>query len=101
LLNILPGLIANSKVHPIIIIQGDHGTKLDHFPILNAYYLPGAGKEKLYPTISPVNSFRLIFDTYFGAHYDLLPDVSYEPKNTQQAQFTAVGQSDYPTCPVK
>ncbi len=101
LLRILPGLIANSKVPPIIIIQGDHGSKVSRFPILNAYYLPGAGKAKLYPTISPVNSFRLVLDTYFGAHYNLLQDVPYDPKDVQRAQFTAVGQSDLPACPVK
>jgi hypothetical protein len=101
LLSILPGLIANSKVPPIIIIQGDHGSKVSRFPILNAYYLPGTGKEKLYPTISPVNSFRLIFDTYFGAQYDLLKDMSNDPKNVDKGQFTVVDQDDLPTCPVK
>ena len=101
LLSILPGIIANSKVPPIIIIQGDHGSKVSRFPILNAYYLPGAGKDKLYPTISPVNSFRLVLDTYFGAHYSLLQDVPYDPKDVQHGQFTAVGQADLPTCPVK
>jgi hypothetical protein len=101
LLSILPGLIANSKVPPVIIIQGDHGSKVSRFPILNAYYLPGAGKGKLYPTISPVNSFRLVLDTYFGAHYSLLQDTPYDPKNVGQAQFTAVAQDDLPACPVK
>jgi hypothetical protein len=101
LLSILPGLIANSRIPPIIIIQGDHGSKVNRFPILNAYYLPGAGKEKLYSTISPVNSFRLIFDTFFGAHYNLLQDVPYDPKDVQHGQFTSVGQADLPTCPVK
>jgi len=44
--------------------------------ILNAYYLPGQ-QDRLYPTISPVNSFRVIFDAYFGGKYDMLEDVSY------------------------
>jgi len=31
----------------------------------------------LYPTISPVNTFRLVFNKYFGGKYDMLKDVSY------------------------
>jgi hypothetical protein len=73
-------LIAESDTPPIIILQGDHGPWLQpkekRFWILNAYYLPGHNDE-LYPTISPVNTFRFIFDAYFGGKYDMLPDVSY------------------------
>jgi hypothetical protein len=45
--------------------------------ILNAYYLPGEGAAALYPSISPVNTFRAIFDGWFGGEFDLLEDVSY------------------------
>ncbi len=73
-------LLAESSQPPIIILQGDHGPWLQSgnrkFFILNAYHLPGHN-DLLYPTISPVNTFRLIFNAYFGAHYDLLPDTSY------------------------
>jgi hypothetical protein len=31
----------------------------------------------LYPTISPVNSFRLVFNSYFGGKYDMLDDATY------------------------
>ena len=44
--------------------------------ILNAYLLPG-GEESLYPSISPVNSFRVILNEYFGHGLPLLPDKSY------------------------
>ena len=74
-------LLAESPNPPIIVIQGDHAPWLqqgsDQFKILNAYYLPGHN-DLLYPTISPVNTFRLIFNTYLGAHYPLLDDTSYE-----------------------
>ena len=74
-------LLADSPNPPIIIIQGDHGpwlqTGSDQFKILNAYYLPGHNNV-LYPTISPVNTFRLIFNTYLGADYALLKDISYD-----------------------
>ena len=55
-----------------------HGSNLEmgKFLILNAYYLPGHS-DIAYPTISPVNTFRLIFNTYFGTDYELLPDTSY------------------------
>jgi hypothetical protein len=42
--------------------------------ILNAYRLPGDGVEKIYPSITPVNSFRVVFDTYFGTSLGLLED---------------------------
>jgi hypothetical protein len=73
-------LLTESDTPPVIIMHGDHGPWLQprekRFWILNAYYLPGHNDE-LYPTISPVNTFRLIFDAYFGGKYDMLPDVSY------------------------
>jgi hypothetical protein len=73
-------ILAESDVPPIIIIQGDHGPWLQpndkRMWILAAMYLPGHNDE-LYPTVSPVNFFRLVFNSYFGGKYDLLKDVSY------------------------
>ncbi|MBN1373230.1 MAG: hypothetical protein JW987_14940 [Anaerolineaceae bacterium] len=76
MLPILEGIIQNSKTPPIIIVQGDHGP-FSNPSILNAYYLPGNKDIGLYPTITPVNSFRLIFNAYFDTNFELLPDVSY------------------------
>jgi hypothetical protein len=45
--------------------------------ILNAYYLPDAGGGELYESISPVNSFRVLFNTYFGGKLELLADTAY------------------------
>jgi hypothetical protein len=83
-------ILAKSKVKPVIILQGDHGpeTLLDWYSIdntclkermtiLNAYYLPGIDPQKLYPTITPVNTFRLVEDHYLGMHEGLLEDHSY------------------------
>ncbi len=73
-------ILAESDVPPIIIIQGDHGPWLQprdkRMWILAALYLPGHN-DKLYPTISPVNIFRLVFNSYFGGTYEMLEDVSY------------------------
>jgi hypothetical protein len=74
-------LLAESPQPPVIIIQSDHAPWLqsgsDRFKILNAYYLPGH-TDLLYPSISPVNTFRLVLNTYLGADYPLLDDISYE-----------------------
>lgn len=84
---------------PIVVLQSDEGphphlyshhqlelnpygksttaelkTKLQ---ILNAYYLPGVEDPPLYPWISPVNTFRMVFDLYFDADFHMLPDESY------------------------
>jgi len=83
-------LLENSETAPIIVIQGDHGPRSAYsfcnldasnpeegLSILNAYHLPGGGAEDLYPGITPVNTFRVIFNRYFGAGLELLPDHSY------------------------
>ncbi|MCI0549908.1 MAG: hypothetical protein L0287_03045 [Anaerolineae bacterium] len=83
--NVMEEIIAKSATPPVIIIMGDHGPSgvpsRDNpqlrMSILNAYYLHDAAKEDLYPTITPVNSFRVVFNNYFGTNYPLLEDVAY------------------------
>ncbi|MFB0520236.1 MAG: sulfatase-like hydrolase/transferase, partial [Desulfatiglandales bacterium] len=81
---VIDTLLKKSKNPPVIILQSDHGLR-PHHPgivigsgewqkILNAWYLPGDGKERLYASMSPVNTFRLVFNHYFGADYELLED---------------------------
>jgi hypothetical protein len=91
-------LLSGSPTPPIILLQGDEGPYplnyelneedfdwrqaskeelREKMRILNAYYLPQVDKSVLYPSISPVNSFRLVFNLYFGEHFELLPDESY------------------------
>jgi len=47
---------------------------LNKFRILNALFLPGVSHDALYPSITPVNTFRLVFDLYFHTGFGLLPD---------------------------
>ncbi len=84
------GVLAASNEPPIIVIQADHGpgSRLDQesvdasdvverMSILNAYHLPGPAAQRLYPEISPVNTFRIILNEYFGEDLPLLPDRSF------------------------
>jgi hypothetical protein len=85
IVQIISLILEGSETPPVIVIMGDHGFegKTNATSILNAYYLPDNGSGKLYPTISPVNSFRLIFNRYFGTHYPLLQDNTY-PNGDEQ-----------------
>ncbi len=86
-------LIRESARPPVIILQGDHGpwlqTGSDQFRILNAYYLPGHS-DRLYPTITPVNTFRIVLDAYLGGHYPLLADQTYFSPTPDLYNFTFV-----------
>jgi hypothetical protein len=101
-LRVLQTIITASDTPPVIILQGDHGPKAGiasqsgRMEILNAYYLPG-GSDALYSTITPVNSFRMIFNRYFGAQFDLLPDISFFSTYQKPDVFT-VYQNDPETC---
>ncbi len=77
-------ILLKSDIPPVIILQGDHGIDfseeggmLYHHEILNAYYLPGKDSRLLSETVTPVNSFRIVFNLYFGTDYELLKDESY------------------------
>jgi len=77
---IVQEIIANSDIPPVIILQGDHGPWLQpkerRLSILNAYYLPGH-PDAISGTITPVNTFRVVFNLYLGGNLKLLPDESF------------------------
>lgn len=105
-------LLTNSAVPPIIILQGDHGFQPCADPrctetkqgrlfgyklrsaIFNAYYLPDGGNKLLYPSISPVNSFRVVFNRYFGGNYKLLEDRTYDVRLSKSNVVTGFKRVD-------
>jgi hypothetical protein len=100
IVEIVRSLIASSPNPPVIIIQGDHGWDPRYrMQILNAYYLPNGGSKRIYPTITPVNTFRLIFDEYFGANYKLLPDKSFYSMGSDFPQY-GIRSTPYQITPV-
>ena len=77
---LLDSLLSKKGPAPIIVLQGDHSLENGENGqnlILNAYYLPDFDYRDLYNTISPVNTFRIILNHYFGMHLRLLEDKTY------------------------
>lgn len=92
---------------PVIIVQADEGPyppyledETSHdwttatpeereikFGILNAWYLPDGRDIGLYPSISPVNTFRLLFNAYFDTDLPLLPDESFSLSHPEPLTF--------------
>jgi hypothetical protein len=81
----------------IIIIQSDHGLEFQEnksyenrshqkmfkhgMTILNAYYFPNNDYKNLYDNITPVNTFRIVFNSYFNTSFELLNDTNYYYKD--------------------
>ena len=94
LMEAIDAILSQPGPKPIIVLQGDHGTSQlgdmrfpaktwknnlirERFGILNAYYLPNHEDIGLYQTISPVNSFRLIFNHYLHTRFPHEEDRNY------------------------
>ncbi len=103
--HLIDKLLTNSDEAPIIIIFGDHGPRgrdvkdwnnatkenlEERFGILNAYYLPSGKESELYPSISPVNTFRVVFNQYFDTGLEILPERHYAFNDGSPYQFINV-----------
>ena len=89
--DVVGALQAPGRDRPVILIQADEGPFPDRdysvpwqdapadelrikTAILNAFYFPSGDYSLLRPDITPVNSYRVLFDTVFDAGLPLLPD---------------------------
>jgi hypothetical protein len=82
----IENLLENSDNLPIIIIQSDTGPSIistdttnelqqvGRMSIFNAYYFPNEKYDSLYDDITPVNSFRVVFDSQFQTNYGIVED---------------------------
>lgn len=115
IMQLVSEILEKSSRPPVIIIQADEGPRKRiislrnlrlkyaeegkertsekiRCQILNAYYLPGIEDSVLYPHITPVNSFRLVFNIYFGTDFELLEDKTYlvRKEGKKLKEFTEV-----------
>ena len=90
IIEVVDKILSQSDSPPIIIIQGDHGIGFgldwanptdeqikNRLSIFNAYFFPPNNEILVYDTITPVNSFRLIFNSYFDSNFEILEDRMY------------------------
>ena len=100
---VLDSILADTTRRRIIVLQGDHGpaAKLtwsgdsaeaitERMSILNAYYGPPETVARFYPSITPVNTFRIIMGDMFGAPVNLLPDKDYYASYSSPYDFVDV-----------
>lgn len=101
--NSIKNIIKTSRKPPIIILQSDHGITYEHqisrndvlgiksrFYILNSIYAPKEISSKFYTGISPVNTFRIIFNELFNSRMTLLKDKSFLVTDMPPFKYTEV-----------
>jgi hypothetical protein len=78
-------------------MQGDHGpeegSSEERMRNLSVYYLGDTGQDELYPSITPVNSFRVALAARLGLKLPLLEDVSYFSTYDRPFEYSIVEAS--------
>jgi hypothetical protein len=84
---VIDKIMSTSGGRAIVILQADHGSRSgtwdltsevrEHMSILSAYYFPDRNYALLRPSMTPVNSFRVVFQQFLGIDIDLLPDRNF------------------------
>jgi hypothetical protein len=90
LVEMVEEILEKSETPPVIILQADHGpgayfdwhslektNQQERMSIFNAYHFPGGDEGLLYPSITPVNTFRVVLNRYFDQGLELLDDRMY------------------------
>ena len=55
----------------MVLASPEQTCAAERLPILSAFYFPGAEETRIPPDITPVNIFRIVFNTYFDASMEL------------------------------
>ena len=109
--------LVESDPDAIIIVQGDHGAwfvnnkysqeteppsletkprKIEAFEgayaVMNAIRAPAPCRKLIYPTMSPVNTFRMVFSCLTGEEPDYVPDKSFVV-NQQKTRFQLIREN--------
>jgi hypothetical protein len=106
-LSVVEKILVQSAAHPLIIIQADHGpgSRLDwrtpertdmveRSSILSTYYFPDQNYSRLYDSITPVNTFRVVLSQYFDTTLTLLPDRSRFSSMSRPYHFYDVDRAE-------
>ena len=91
-MELVDDILANTDRELVMVLQADHGPwdigptsgvegQRNRMRIFNSYLVSEEAQHQLYPDITPVNTFRLIFKTYFDQDLELVEDRCYYSDN--------------------
>lgn len=112
-LELIDAIDRTSGPEAVVLLQADHGSDLPGRPgrpdavglfermsIFSAYRCPARVRQRLYPTITPVNSFRVLLGGLFGDDLPLLEDRSFYSRYEAPFDFIEVAPQGPSSCAV-